>query len=706
MQIPLKWINELVTIESINLEELVDKLTLGGFEVEEIVDRKIENETQVVLDLSATANRSDSLSIQGISKEIITLFKNSGKLVKYTSELESWKKKINKFSNELSNQSKCSFFVAVSIENLTNHKVPNWIQRKLLSSDMVVTNTLLDFKNYVLLETGYPFAYYDFEKICSKLNSKNLIFSCSTVTNHEKFIDATDSISELDSSTILIKANHLPLSIAGICENKEFCYSNQTNSLLIEASIFEATTIRQQSRQLGLRTERSARYEKSLKNQYLLEALYRLLSLLKLSNPNLTYKLHTIGQLKKQPYHSILLNYEKVKEVLGPINPVEKTKGFHYLKPELITDYLTSLKFNFLYDPKGSRWKIRVPEIRKDDITREIDLIEEIGRLHGFDNFLTTLPRIKKIGKEDISYKTRKKITSCLLNLGFNELIHYSLVNSNTFLKNEIRLINPLLSECSNLRSSLLPNLIQTIQGNLKQGNLILEGFEYGHIFFRDTSQTVQEKEYVAGIFHGTKKKLNGSDSDQTLTWYEAKGKIEQFLKQFTLSVHWKASPSKSDKILHPYRTSDIYLSTNLKLGRFGQIHPILASQLNIFSEIYLFEFDLENLQESLQTNKLRNYREYSLYPKIFKDLSFIIQKDIPFQEIETSLYSNGTQFLSEINLLDEYTGESIPQKHKSLCLQLVFQSQRTTLENKKIETILKNLRLVLVDKFHATIRS
>jgi phenylalanyl-tRNA synthetase beta chain len=140
-------------------------------------------------------------------------------------------------------------------------------------------------------------------------------------------------------------------------------------------------------------------------------------------------------------------------------------------------------------------WEVQIPHSRSDDITREIDLIEEIGRLHGFNNFLTTtLPKIKTIGNEDLSYQTRKKITSCFLNLGLMNLIHYSLVNEKTFLQNEIKLINPLLSDYSNLRTSLLPNLIKTVQENLKQGNSFIEGFEYGHVFSGDIQNNFKKK--------------------------------------------------------------------------------------------------------------------------------------------------------------------------------------------------------------------
>ena len=702
MQISLKWINELVNIDSVNLDDLIEKLTLGGFEVEEILELEIENRKQLALDISATANRSDSLSIQGISTEIATLLDQPTKTSSYSSKTSDWKQKLENYSIVISDEHNCSTLVAVVVENLSDVTVPKWIKQKLVSSGLTPVNNLLDFQNYILLETGYPFAFYDFDKICSKLNCSNFKLSFSKASNNQKFVASNDIIYELDSSNIILKADNLPISIGGIIENKDFSYSETTTSLLIEGSIFNAVTIRQQSRSLGLRTDRSARYEKSLKNTYLIESLYRLISLLRIANPKLACKLEIVAQTIEKTSKPILLRYQTVNEILGPT----KQDNFSYINTETITNYLNRLNFQFSYDKSMVRWKVEIPKSRSDDIIREIDLIEEIGRLHGFNNFLTTLPKIKIIGNEDSSYQTRRKITSCLLNLGFNELIHYSLVNEKTFLNNEIQLINPLLSDCSSLRSSLLPNLIKTVQENLKQGNLVIEGFEYGHVFSGDIVTNFTEKEYISGIFGGIKTKWNWSDSEKVLTWFEAKGKIEQLFKQLNLSTYWKSSILNNTQILHPYRSADIYLSNGIRLGTFGQIHPILANQLIISPQIYLFEFDLEVIQSQIQQNKLTIYKPYSLYPKIVKDLSFVVHQDITFDKLQTVLYSNGTKFLSEINLLDEYQGESIPEKHKSLCLQLVFQSKERTLENKKIEDIVNNLKSVLTNKLDACIRN
>ena len=706
MQIPLKWINELVNIETIQLDELIEKLTLGGFEVEEILELEINGQNQIVLDISTTANRSDSLSIQGISMEIASLLNKPIKKVSYTKEILDWKKIIQNQVKSLSLDLNCSIFLGLTVENIIDFTSPEWLQEKLISSGIIPENNLSDFQTYLLLETGYPVSFYDLDKINSKLNTDRFELSLSKVSNQQNFFAANDFHYELTDSNLVVKANDLPLSIAGIIEHKDFSCSETTQSLLVEASIFNAATIRQQSRSLGLRTDRSARYEKSLKSTYLIDSVYRLISLLRVKNPNLSCKIHTFLQAEEQSLPEIKLHYQTINEILGPVTNGNSNNFIHF---DQVNQYLTRLNFDFSFDESNLIWKVQVPHLRSDDITREIDVIEEIGRLHGFNHFLTTLPKIKRIGVEDKSYQTRKKITSCLLNFGFNELIHYSLVGQKqlTNLDNEIQLVNPLLSEYANLRTSLLPSLLQTVEDNLKQSNRIIEGFEYGHVFSGNLPNNICEIEHVAGVFGGTQRKLMWDESERGLTWFEAKGKIEQLFQQLNIKAFWKAGEiALIGKLFHPYRNAELYLLNGQKLGKFGQVNPILADQIGLTSETYLFEFNLETIQNQIQTNKLPIYQEYSSYPRIIKDLSFIVNDNVSFSELKELLYLNGTKFLTEINLLDEYRGSSIPDQSTSLCVQLIFQSKEKTLQNKEIENIVSNLQVVLTDQFQAIIRN
>jgi phenylalanyl-tRNA synthetase beta chain len=706
MQISLKWVNELVTIKSIQLDTLIEKLTLGGFEVEEILELEKGDQKQIVLDIAATANRSDSLSIYGISTEIAALLSQPVQIPKYALKNKEWNQVIEENSEVFSQTSNCSLFLAVIVENVINQTSPKWIKHKLRSSGIVPTNNLLDFQNYILLETGYPFEFYDIQKIQSTLTSSNFNLSIEHSATNQNFLANNDVSYELDSSILTVQANEIPISIAGVIGAQNFVVSESTNNILIEGSIFKAGKIRQQSRKLGLRTDRSARYEKSIRTTYLKESFYRLLSLLKMSNPNLTLQLHTMKKIPKKLSEPILLRYKIINEILGPINPLFNIKS-KYISRQTIQEYLTRLNFTFTYEKLEDIWQVKTPHSRMEDIAREIDLIEEIGRLHGFNNFVTILPKISTIGNEDSHYKIKKKITSCLLNLGLNECIHYSLVNSITFLTNQVKLVNPLLVDCSSLRISLLPNLIKTVQENLKKQQLLIEGFEYGHVFSFSSRSKFEEEEHVAGIFGGKNSKLSWTNEETGLSWFEAKGKIEQLFDQLNLVTYWKPSANRKEiKLLHPYRSAEIFLANDKSLGVFGQIHPLLAKKLNISDKIYLFEFDIESIKLQTQINTLAFYKSYSIYPKIVKDLSFIIQKNISFEEIRETLYCNGTEFLTEINLLDEYKGQSIPPKQTSLCLQFVFQSNKRTLETKEIENIIQQCQSILVKKFNAKIRN
>ena len=703
MYISLDWINELVSLETVELETLINKLTLGGFEVEEILELTVNNQKKTILDISATANRADSLSIKGIAKEITALIDKPIKESKYSRFNLDYKQKLQTRIIPIDESLEYSTFIALTIENLTDFTIPKWLSEKLTCSGIEPSNTLLDFQTYIILETGYPFEFYDLEKIQNQLQTSDFSLSLNSTKDHKSFIATNDLKYELNDSVLTLNINNYPLSIAGIISNKEVSYTTQTKSLLIEASIFNSKKIRQQSRTIGLRTDRSARYEKGLNTSHFNQALLRLIQLLRISNPQLICKIHTTSQVNEVELPNIILNYDTIIEILGPVY-CEITNKPTNLLPEQINEYLTRLNFQISFDSENMLWLVEIPRARVDDIEREIDLIEEIGRLHGFNKFVTNLPNIYKIGTEDYTYQVRKKLTSCFLNEGFNEVIQYSLVNEQT--SNSIKLVNPLLSDCSTLRTSLLPKLIKLVRENLKQGNSILEGFEYGHIFSGDVNSNYLEKEVVSGIFGGLKNKQEWNGIEKKLSWFEAKGKIEELFKKLNIEINWKTSTLNEYKnILHPYRTAELQLLNGVNIGVFGQIHPILAKNNNVPSDIFLFEFSVEKIKNEFHTQKLALYKQYSIYPKISKDLSFLVDRQVSFNEIKNTIVNNGTEVLLDLKLLDEYQGNSIPDNQTSLCIQLIFQSNQQTLLTKDVDKIIEDLEVVLKQKHGIVVR-
>lgn len=702
MQISLNWLNQIVDIENVNLEHLLEKLTLGGFEIEELLELKIDEKKEIIIDISATANRADSLSIKGIAKEIISLMNLAQKETYYLTNNLDFKNKIEEFFSPISNFIDCSIFLAVSIENLVNFNSPYWLKKKLFSVGIEPTNNLLDYQNYIFVETGYPFEFYDLEKIKKKTKDRINLTLGFPHTNYE-FIGENMVKYSLNKNILVLKNNKEVLSIAGIIANKEFSYNRTTNSLLIEGAVYNSQTIRKTSRLLNVRTDRSAKYEKGLTHYNFIESFYHLIFLLKILNPNLICNFLVGYQKSEKPNQSIQLKYENIMKILGAIkkNPIILT---NQLEISQISDYLTQLKCQFVLNKKTLIWDVQVPNSRSDDIIREIDLIEEIGRFCGFNNFIPCLPKINQIGWKDFSYQTRNKITFCFLNEGFYELVNYSFVKEKN--NNSIQLLNPLLSDYKTLRTSLLPNMLQTVSDINKQTNCMIEGFEFGHVFFKDKKFGYKEVEYVAGIFGGISMKATWSETSSLLSWFEAKGKIEEIFCKLNISIRWKSfSDNMYNQIIHPYRIAKLYRNNEQDIGIFGQIHPILAQQLNISSQLFLFEFNFESIKNELKKTQLSFFEEYSSYPKIFKDLSFLVDRNISFEEIKFNIMVQGAPYLIQVNLLDEYQGPLIPEFFTSLCVQLIFQSNKRTLVTKEIETIIENIESNLIKKFNVKIR-
>lgn len=707
MRISFQWLNELIDLKNINFDFLVEKLTLGGFEVEETFEFKTNGQSDIILEISSTANRSDSLSVKGIAKEIGALvntnYRNPPYVTPFFTSNITIQQEIQKAPSINSNLNGCSSFLTVKVGNITEHQSPSWLKQKLTASGIEPLNNFLDFQSYVTLETGYPFEFYDLDKIRAKKINANFNISLSSGKN-EHFIGINDSKYTLTSDILTVRAEKEILSIGGIISNKEFLYTAESKSLLIEASIFNSKKIRQTSRLLGLRTERSARYEKGLNSNKLNEALWRLLTLLKVSNPELSCQLASVAKPEQVEKKTLFLNYQTLIKTLGPIIDINN-KTLRELDFEQVSHYLNRLKFEAKFDQSLLTWEIQVPEERNEDITREIDVIEEIGRLHGFNNFSTFLPSVSTVGREDLSYQMRKKLTACLLGEGLTEVINYSLVGDQN--RPNIKIINPLIQDYSVLRASLLPNLLVTSSENLKQANSTLEVFEYGHVFQPSIKDSlIDEMEHIGGIFGGREFKTEWSNNSTYLSWFEAKGKIENIFEKLQIQTYWR-NPSNQfyNDILHPYRTSELYISTGISLGIFGQVHPITAKRFNICTKSYLFEFDLETLTNELKYQKLPAYSIYSTYPKIEKDLSFIISRHVSFEKVQNVIAIAGTSFLTSIRLLDEYQGKNIPKDKTSLCVQLTFQSKTQTLVNKEIEKILVNIMQVLTKQFDIAIR-
>ena len=323
MLISLEWLNELIDLKTVNFEDLLETLTLGGFEVENSYELNINNKKDTIIDISTTPNRSDTLSFKGIANEISSLTNKFSKLSKYGNKICDAENliinSILKISNLDKKKKNYSIFCTFTVENIKTFYSPNWLKQKLLRIGIEPSNNILDLKDYIRLETGYPFEIYDLDKIRLAINDKNFKLSLNCEKLLEPFQGSNNFQFNGNSNVLVLKANQEILSIAGILVNKKFEYDNSTKSLLIEASIFNAKQIRQLSRTIRVRTDRSSLYEKELNSTYLIESLCRFLYLLKSLDNKIDINIHTVANFNKIEPIIICLDYQTVIQILGPI---------------------------------------------------------------------------------------------------------------------------------------------------------------------------------------------------------------------------------------------------------------------------------------------------------------------------------------------------------------------------------------------------
>jgi phenylalanyl-tRNA synthetase beta chain len=351
------------------------------------------------------------------------------------------------------------------------------------------------------------------------------------------------------------------------------------------------------------------------------------------------------------------------------------------------------------------KWIVTVPPYRYRDLEREIDLIEEIARLYGYDKFCEDLPPKTEPGYLSIDQVLIRKIREAFRAAGLTELLQYSLVKPEE--KGEqISLSNPLFVEYSALRTDLLSGLIEVAQYNLEQGNGVLNGFEIGRIFWRD-EDGLAESDRVAGILGGdpSQGKWTRGGQEAPMSWYEAKGIIESVFERLGLTVEYQ--PDRQDSRLHPGRTASLWIQGD-RLGRFGQLHPQLRAELSLPDQVYGFELDLDVMLNALaQDEKLTpRFSVYSTFPAADRDIAFFVTDTVSVAEIQRTTQQAAGNLLESVQLFDEYRGERVPEGQRSLAFRLIYRAGDRTLKDKEVESAHQKVRDALLEKFGVSLRS
>jgi len=653
----------------------------------------------VILDVTSTANRADALSMVGIAREVAAI---TGRPLTLPQGEDRTAATTPAFAIRLTDAKACPIYIGTLLENVTLAPSPRWLQQRLQAAGTRPINNIVDITNYVLLEWGQPLHAFDYERL------QQVAQPAPTIG--VRYGQAGEDLTTLDSQsrplkpeTLVITADDQPVALAGVMggEATEVCAT--TTTVFLEAAYFDGAVIRRSARSQGLRTEASARYERGVNPAELRVACQRAIQLME-QLAGATIAAHSEGHTaagQLDPRRVLTLRTERVNQVLGPITNSDQP----YLSDTTIQAMLTTLGCDVSPTDQPGQWQVTVPPYRYRDLEREIDLIEEVARLYGYNNFADTLPTASSGGYLSPAAQLNRRLREALRGGGLTELLHYSLTKPHS--DAQVVLANPLFPEYSALRLDLIDGLIDAFEFNLNQGNGPLNGFELGHVFSQ-SEQGIVETEVVGGILGGDPRSSQWGTSgrEQPLTWYEAKGMLEAVFQRLGLAVDYRADAN--DPRFHPGRTASLWVRGRMELGRFGQIHPQLCQQRQLPAAVYLFQLNWEVLLTCLAPTQTKavTFKVYSPFPASARDLAFYAPIETPVADLSRAMVKAGGKLLESVSLFDEYRGESVPEGQRSLAFRLVYRAQEQTLTDQDVDPIHSKVRMALERQFQVTLRS
>ncbi len=658
----------------------------------------------VILDLTATANRADALSMVGVAREVVAL--TGAKLrIPAAADVAIQGTDSPNLTVEISESEGCPIYTGTAIAGVKIAPSPAWLQQRLQAAGVRPINNVVDVTNYILLEWGQPLHAFDRDRLQSFTGNPDINIGVRFAKTGESFKTLDGQNRNLRSQNLLITASDKPVALAGVMGGEETEVHDGTQNLILEAAIFDQATIRRSARAQGLRSESSIRYERGVNQAALATACNRALSLiLELAGGVATaQKTANSGGDDVSFSRTLELRLDRVNLVLGKLKRGQ-TGGSEYLEPQEVKNILTALGCEVVPAQKERVLTVAVPPYRYRDLEREIDLIEEVARLHGYDNFCETLPSKTEPGYLSPEYAAIRNVRSAFRAAGLTELMHYSLVKTEG--ENQVVLANPLFVEYSALRTEMLSGLIDAFAYNLEQGNGALNGFEVGRIFWKE-GDAMKEADAVAGIIGGdpTVWKWQQSGRDRPLTWFEAKGILESTFQQLGLVVEYASDSSNSR--LHPGRTAALSLNGK-PLGIFGQLHPQLQQEKDLPEQVYVFQLDLAVLVANLERshNAPSKFTSYSSFPASDRDIAFFAPIEFAVVDMQSAMKKAAGNLLDSVELFDEYRGDNVPAGQRSLAFRLVYRAGDRTLSDTDVEPAQQKVRDVLVEKFGVSLRS
>ena len=625
------------------------------------------------IDLSITPNRPDCLGVRGIARDLSA--SGFGKMInikekKILSKLkQNLKVKINKEKNQ-----GCTAFGSCLITNVQNKESPQWLKDKLISVGQKPISAIVDVTNYVMLDLNRPLHAYDADKI-----EKGIIVRNSK--SGEKFTALDNKDYELENGMCVISDNKGVLGLGGIIGGTRSGTEFNTKNILLESAYFEPRSIRNTAKKLNLDTDAKFRFERGIDPLSILEGLNRAAILIKEICGG---EISKIDIQKTKTYKNKIIKFDQ--------SLFEKVSGFKIPDKEILK-ILEKLGFKVKKEKKHI--KIIIPSWRPD-ISQEIDIVEELVRISGYDKIKTIDP-IKKRKKPTLtqSQKLFHFLQRSIASKGYLEAITWSFADSNyndhfKEKNKEIKIINPISSELGVLRNSIFSNLIMYLNKNLDRGFKDLSIFEIGPIF--TGSNPGQQNTVVCGLSAGKKSRLSWIDKERNVDIFDAKRDVIQTLVEAGYSPDKFFIDNVTPSYYHPGKSGRLFLNKekDLVAAYFGEIHPSILKKIDMKTESLVgFEIFLDNLK--LPKKKLNDQKKkyiVSDYQKSERDFAFMIDKNLSSQDLVNVISNIDQNLISNVKIFDVYEGDNIPQNQKSIAINVTIQSSKKTLNDSDLEKI------------------
>ncbi|ERN52488.1 phenylalanine--tRNA ligase subunit beta [Alkalihalophilus marmarensis] len=650
------------------------------------------NLDDTVLELDLTPNRSDCLNMLGVAYEVAALYDREVELPAVSLHTND-EHASDYIDVNVENTDDNPYYGATIIKDVKVGPSPLWLQNRLTAAGIRPISNVVDITNYVLLEYGQPLHAFDYDKF----GSKEVVVR--RAREGEKMITLDETERALSTDHLLITNGEKPMAIAGVMGGQTSEVSDETTTILLEAAYFNPAAVRKASRDLGLRSDSSARFEKGVDPSRVKAAGERAAALIaELCDGTIVSGVVESDQLNREEVQ-VHLNLPRMNNRLGTdISKADVERIFNRLQ--------------FTYEDQGETLVISAPT-RRGDIQIEEDLFEEVARLYGYDTIPTTLPVGATTQGALTPYQAkRRRVRRYLESVGLTQAITYSLTSpkkaegfaEESPAESAVRLAMPMSEDRSTMRTSLIPHLFDVLTYNLNRKNQDLHLYEVGSIFTSEekvlTKQPV-EREMVAAAFTGLWLEHPWQAEKKPVDFFVVKGIVEGLFAELGLEDHVSFKQVKRPK-MHPGRTAVIMVN-DVEAGFIGQVHPSTEKEEDL-RETYVFQLDLEMLLNVDVEDVV--YQGLPRFPSIQRDIALVVNSEVQAGEVEKVISQTGGSLLRSVQLFDLYQGEHMEEGKKSLAFSLTYLDPEKTLTDEDVTLVHEKVLEELQAQIGASLRS